>query len=186
MSELRQDEQRIDILFQLTPQDLTDALRLHFRQHLRSRPGIVRMVVLWILALLGYGLIVASLIDANDALVAILCFAVVAPLAIVGIPFLIVYTLGGRTARKTYAEQRTLQKPIHLSWNEDGVHLRSDFGEAKMQWTDFVKTRQDRHCLLFYESQRLYRIIPKRILTREHILELQGLALKVRDHRGFE
>ena len=186
MTELMQDEQRKDILFQLTPQDLTYALRLHFRQHLRSRPGIARFVTLWIIALLAYGLIVASLIDANDARVAILCFAVIAPFAIAGIPFLIVYTLGGRTARKTYAEQRTLQKPIHLTWNEDGLHLRSDYGDARMEWTDFVKVRQDRHCMMFYESQRLYRIIPKRILTDEQTVELQRLALKVRDHSGFE
>lgn len=186
MSELKQDEQRTDILFQLTPQDLTYALRLHFRQHLGSRPGIVRFAVLWILAIVAYGLITASIIDTNDAFISILSFAVIAPFAIVGIPFLLVYTLGGRTARKTFNEQRTLQKPIHLSWNEDGVHLWSDFGEARMHWTDFIKARQDGHCIMFYESQRLYRIIPKRILTDEQVRELQALALKIRDHRGFE
>lgn len=38
---------------------------------------------------------------------------------------------------------------------------------------------------MLYESQRLYRMIPKRILTSDQITELQTLAVKVRDHRGF-
>ncbi|TXH82036.1 MAG: YcxB family protein [Rhizobium sp.] len=186
MSEPKQDDrQRAELVYELTPQDLLHALRLHFRQHMGSRPGIIRFAVLWILAVVAYGLIVASIVDRSDAIVSILSFAAIAPFAIIGIPFLIVYTLGARTARKTYSEQKTLRKPIHLSWSEDGIHFKSDFGEARLQWSDFLMARQDRHCILFYESRRLYRLIPKRILTGEQARDLQTLARKVADHRGF-
>ncbi|MBM7048881.1 YcxB family protein [Rhizobium lusitanum] len=186
MSELKHDdEKQTNIFFQLEPQDLMHALRLHFRQHLRSRPGFIRLAITWVLAVVAYGILVAGLVDPNDAFVSILSFAILAPVAITGIPFLIVYTFGGRTARRTFREQKTLQKPLHFSWTESGVHLWSDFGEARLQWSDFLKARQDRHCILLYESQRLYRIIPKRVLTNDQIRELQALALKVRDHQGF-
>ncbi len=186
MSEPRQDDQRrIELVYELTPQDLLYAMRLHFRQHIRSRTAIIRLVALWALAVAACGLILASVVDTNDAIVSILSFAIIVPFAIVGIPFLIVYALGGRAARKTYREQKTLHKPVHLSWSEDGVHFSSDFGEARLQWTDFLKARQDRHCILLYESRRLYRLIPTRILADNQLRKLQSLAIKIEDHRGF-
>lgn len=186
MSELKHDdEKQADIFFQIEPQDLTHALRLHFRQHLRSRAGLIRLAITWILGVAVYGILMANLVDPHDAFLSILSFAILVLVAIIGIPFLIVYTLGGRAARRTFNEQKTLQKPLHFSWSESGVHLWSDFGEARLQWSDFPKARQDRHCILLYESQRLYRIVPKRVLTNDQITELQTLALKVRDHQGF-
>ncbi len=186
MSELkRDDEKRADIVIQLEPQDLVHALRLHFRQHLRSRGGLIRLAITWLLGMVAYGILVGGLVDAHGAFLSILGFAIPALIAIIGIPFLIVYAMGGRAARRTFREQKTLQKPYHFSWTENGVHLWSDFGEARLQWSDFLKARQDRHCMLFYESQRLYRIVPKRVLTNDQIGELQALALKVPDRQGF-
>ncbi|KAA1179444.1 YcxB family protein [Rhizobium tropici] len=186
MSELRQDDQqRTELVYELTPQDLLLALRLHFRQHIRSRSAIIRLVMLWALAVVACGLILASAVDTSDAIIPILTFSVALPIGIVGIPFLTVYTFGGRAARKTYREQKTLHKPVHLSWSEDGVHFSSDFGEARLQWSDFLMARQDRHCILLYESRRLYRLIPKRILAADQVRELQVLARKVQDHSGF-
>ncbi|WP_267552442.1 YcxB family protein [Rhizobium rhizogenes] len=186
MSELKHDdEKRAGIVIQLEPQDLAQAHRLHFRQHLRSRGGLTRLAITWLLGVAVCGFLVGNLADAHDAFLSALGFAILAPVAIIGIPFLIVYTLGGRAARRTFREQKTLQKPYHFSWTENGVHLWSDFGEARLQWSDFLKARQDRHCMLFYESQRLYRIVPKRVLTSDQIGELQALALNVPDHRGF-
>ncbi|MGY5779840.1 YcxB family protein [Rhizobium sp. LEGMi135b] len=186
MSELRQDDQqRTELVYELTPRDLLHALRLHFRQHIRSRSAIIRFTVVWALAVVACGLIVAGAGNTNDAIIPVLTFAIAVPIGIVGIPFLIVYTFGGRAARKTYREQKTLHKPVHLSWSEDGVHFRSDFGETRLQWSDFLMARQDRHCILLYESRRLYRLIPKRILADDQLLELQNFAREVEDHRGF-
>jgi hypothetical protein len=186
MSEPRQDDQqRTELVYELTPQDLLHAMRLHFRWHIRSRPTIIRFVALWALAVAVCGFIVANAADTNDAIVSTLAFAVIVPFAIVGIPFVIVHVFGRRTARKTYREQKTLHKPVHLSWSENGVRFSSDFGEARLQWTDFLIARQDRHCILLYESRRLYRLIPTRILTEDQLRELQSFARKVDDHRGF-
>ncbi|WP_271025408.1 hypothetical protein [Rhizobium sp. RCAM05973] len=113
MSELKHDdEKQTNIFFQLEPQDLMHALRLHFRQHLRSRPGFIRLAITWVLAVVAYGILVAGLVDPNDAFVSILSFAILAPVAITGIPFLIVYTFGGRTARRTFREQKRYRNPF--------------------------------------------------------------------------
>ncbi|MBN8951878.1 MULTISPECIES: YcxB family protein [unclassified Rhizobium] len=186
MSEPRQDDQqRTELVYELTPQDLLHALRLHFRQHIRSRAAIIRLVVLWALAVIVFGLIFASTTDINDAIASTLFFAVIVLFAIFVIPFLMVYVLGWRSARRAYREQKTLHKPAHLSWSEDGVHFKSDFGEARLQWSDFLMARQDRHCIMLYESSRLYRLIPTRIFTDDQLSELQSCVRKVENYRSF-
>jgi hypothetical protein len=163
MSDQLQGGGRTDIVFQMEPQDLVHAQKLHFRFNLKSRAGVVRLALLWLLAVAAFAALLNGL--GSETFAPTVIFAFVSPIAIVGIPFLIVQTMSGRAARKVLGQQKTLQKPIQLSWTDDGVVFESDFGDARMKWTDFFTTRQDRHIIMLYESPRLYRMIPKRVLT---------------------
>ena len=53
--------------------------------------------------------------------------------------------------------------------------LGSEFGDARMKWTDFLKARRNGRIVLLYEPERLYRLIPKRVLSPEQIDDLEAV-----------
>jgi hypothetical protein len=160
------------VVFQLEAQDLVHAHRLHFRQYMKSRAGLTRLAVVTALGILLYGALMGSILPWNQAVWFILVFALIVPIGTVGIPFLIVYASSRSVARRTLRQQKTLQHPIQLSWSDDGMVMSNNFGEARMAWIDYRKIRQDRHMVLLYESDRLYRMIPKRALSAAQSADL--------------
>ena len=68
----------------------------------------------------------------------------------------------------------TLQKPATLTWNEQGVVMQSEYGDARVPWADFRKAREDQRMILLYESDRLYRLIPKRCLSAAQLADIQS------------
>jgi hypothetical protein len=162
-----------EVTVQIEPEDLAQAHRLNFRQYLRSRKAQVRLIILWVLATVVYAVITGILVDAKGAVLPVLVFAVIAPFAIVGIPFLIVAATSGPAARKAFGQQKGFHKPITVAWNGEGVSFEGYHGIARFKWTDFVQIRQDRHLILMYESERIYRVIPKRALSADQITNLQ-------------
>lgn len=160
------------VVFQLEAQDLVHAHRLHFRQYTTSRAGLIRLGLVTGVGILLYGVLMASILPWDEAVWTILAFAVVVPIGSVGIPFLIVHASSRSIARRTLRQQKTLQHPMQLTWTEDGMLMSNNFGEARMRWTDYRKIRQDRRVVLLYESDRLYRMIPKRTLSLPQLADL--------------
>ncbi len=162
------------VVIQLCPEDLALAQRLHFWQHVRSRGGIIRLSILCVVATALFAGLLWLAGSGSDAVVPVLAFALATPFAILGFPFLITHVLGGVAARRTFRQQKTLHKPATLAWTEQGVVLRSDYGDARVPWADFRKARQDERMILLYESDRLYRVIPNRCLSAVQLADLQS------------
>ncbi|WP_051424486.1 YcxB family protein [Pseudomonas sp. URMO17WK12:I4] len=87
--------------------------------------------------------------------------------------------LGGFTARRTFRQHKTLQKPATLTWSERGVVMQSEYGDARVPWADFRKAREDQRVILLYESDRLYRLIPKRCLLAAQLADIQSCLVAV-------
>jgi hypothetical protein len=162
------------VVFQLEAQDLVHAHRLHFRQYTKSRPGLTRLAVVSALGILVYGALMGSILPWDQALWSLLAFIVVVPIGAVGLPFLIVHATSRSVARRTLRQQKTLHQPMQLTWSDDGMLMSNNFGEARMQWTDYRKIRHDRHVILLYESDRLYRMIPTRALSAAQSADLEA------------
>lgn len=67
-----------------------------------------------------------------------------------------------RRARKQFAQQKNLQRPIEFSWDEQALHWASANGNGQMPWSDYVKRRQNERIVLLYLSDALFQMIPKR------------------------
>lgn len=84
------------------------------------------------------------------------------------LPFLVVFFLalvvGPMQARRIYRQQRSLQGEIGLSWTTESLAFESEYGNFAMPWSHFVRKSEDKNTFLLFESDRLYRIIPKRVL----------------------
>ncbi|WP_295479604.1 YcxB family protein [uncultured Pseudomonas sp.] len=165
------------VVIQLQPEDLAMAQRLHFWQHVFSRAGLIRLSILCVIATAAFAYVLWLM--GNKAVLPVAIFALITPFAVLGFPFLITQMLGGIRARKTFAQQKTLQKPTCLAWDEQGVVMKSDYGHARAPWTDFRKAREDERLILLYESDRLYRLIPKRCLSATQLADIQSCLAAV-------
>lgn len=150
------------VVIQLQPGDLAMAPRLHFWQHVRSRSDLIRLLIPCVVAT---ALFARSLwLGGSEVFRPVLVFAVITTPAVLGFPYLITPVLGGFTARRTFKQHETLQKPTRLMWSEQGVVMQSDYGDARGPWADFRKARQARRLIELYEADRLYRVMPTRCL----------------------
>lgn len=167
------------VVIQLQPEDLALAQRLHFWQHVRGRSGMIRLSILCVVATGAFATFMWLAGSGSEAVVPTLAFALSTPFALLAFPFLITHFLGGYAARKTFRQQKTLHKPAKLTWSEQGVVMQSEYGDARVPWMDFRKAREDRQMILLYESDRLYRVIPKRCLSTAQLADLQACMAMV-------
>ncbi|MGU3399826.1 YcxB family protein [Brucellaceae bacterium D45D] len=78
-----------------------------------------------------------------------------------------------RQTRKIFKQQKNLHKPYTLTRDGDRRELTSEAGNARLSRNDLLKMRKDSKIMLFYESEQLYRLIPKRSLTQDQIAPLR-------------
>lgn len=165
------------VVIQLQPEDLALAQRLHFWQHVRSRGGLIRLAIIGVVATVVFAGLLRLMGD--QAVMPVVIFALIVPVAVLAFPYLITHLLGGVAARRTFKQQKTLHKPAKLTWNEQGVVMQSEYGDARVPWADFRKTREDQRVILLYESDRLYRLIPKRCLSAAQLADIQSCLVAV-------
>lgn len=83
------------------------------------------------------------------------------------IVFLLVirFYLTPRQARRTFAQQKELGVPWEMLVTETGLEISNEFGHARRPWGDFIKWKEDDDLLLLYESDTVYRVLPKRFFS---------------------
>ena len=161
-------------VIQLGLDDIKQAQRLHFWQFVRSRSGMIRIAVSCIRATALFALVVLLVGKGKHVTSLILFFALASPFIVMACSAAVIFLLGKRLARKAFDQQKTLQVPYRVSWTEQGILVESEYGDARMPWGDLRKARQDQNLLLLYESDRLYRLIPKRCLTQAQLADFQA------------
>lgn len=168
-----------DATFELEAGDLVYAQRLYFWETLRGARALARLFFIWICTVFILWMVLNAWGEVVDNAMGVAIVAMVVGSLFVAMPGLVVYTAGWRTARKTLTQQKTLQKPLHVSWDDENISLKNDFGESRFKWTDIFKIRQDDRIILLYESERIYRLIPKRILTEAQRVDLSSIVAKI-------
>ena len=166
-------------VIQLGLKDIAHAQRLHFWQFVRSGRGIIRIVISSVRATALFALLVLLVGKGKSVLSPVLFFAFASPFIVMACSVAVIFAMGTRFGRKAFDQQKTLQAPYRISWSDQGILIESEYGDARMQWGDFRKLRQDQNLILLYESDRLYRLIPKRCFTQAQLADFQACMASV-------
>lgn len=140
---------------QISEQDFIDAQRLHMR------PGKARRVFHYILGVIVIpGLIFLAAADEyrarEPALIALGVIVLVIILFVVVVPWRL---------RRFYREQKTLQYPVTMELNEEGVFSEGETGTGRIKWDDFYAWKQDSKMILLYQARNLFNVIPCRVFA---------------------
>ena len=76
---------------------------------------------------------------------------------LVGIRFLLPWR-----SRRIFKQQKGLQRPHTITWNDDCMTYESEQATARTPWTDFILWRENDVLFMLYFSEVMFRMIPKR------------------------
>jgi hypothetical protein len=75
--------------------------------------------------------------------------------------------------------------PLRMYFSEEGFHVVDPGSQSRRRWSELVGYLEDQHVYLLYLNPRLYRIVPKRVLSHrvEDFGRLVQTALPPFDYR---
>lgn len=163
--------------FTLTASDVVAAARLHSASNLKQPRTIVILTILW-LAYLVFLIFVGGGLERvlHDWLV-ILPISFAPVLVLLTLPFLVVPW----QARRMFRQQRSLQGELALSWSDAGLHVVSEYGTFEIPWNHFVRFAENKATFVLLESDRLYRPVPKRVLSDQQCDSLRSYLARIRN-----
>jgi hypothetical protein len=104
------------------------------------------------------------------------------PFALAGsiiVMLLTYFVVAPRRARSTYQKQKTLHYPYTFSWSEAGLKTTGASGEWTMPWSDYFKLVENNKTILFYQSPRMFQMLPKRVLDAGQIADILQCAVSL-------
>lgn len=157
---------------QLTEEDHLSATYTHLRSAGWSR-------VLRLAMLVAYGLIVLGLLLA-------LALGKGNPSAL-GVWVLMGFWLSGIyfwyipwASRRYFRQYESLRLMQHYEADEEGLRIRGEHGEARLEWGDFCRRKEGPREFLLYATGRQYLIFPKRCFRSEaDMAEFRRLAARI-------
>ena len=76
-----------------------------------------------------------------------------------------------RTWRQQFEQQKSLQEHFTYSWNDTGLEVSTNLGQARRPWSHFARHAEDAHFILLYHSDAMFELIPKRWFDDTSTLE---------------
>jgi hypothetical protein len=156
------------VRFRLTEDDMVRAARLYTLVSLRRPKTIISLAITFLLCLLLMAWLGGVIFPLNMDRLAqewptvlgagVFPFVLVFAVILIGNPML---------ARRTFRQQRSLHGEVGLTWTAERLEFDSEYGQFAMPWSHFTRFGEDKHTFVLFESDRLYRIIPKRVLDAD-------------------
>jgi len=160
--------------FTLDELDLRRAVRLHAFSGIREKRTIIRLAVLWAIAMT---VVVGFFLAAGTPWLALrgylLPLALVVAATILGAGLGIPLALSPLIIRRRFKQEKLIRQPVSAGWDAEGYEAEQPGVHNRFAWRDYMKIREDRHLFLFFLSDYNYQILPKRVLTPEQIEDLQ-------------
>ena len=158
--------------FRFTEADLIQAARLFAGRNLSRPKVIVSYLCLWFFSLILFTYLLTgstspSAITSDPGRIlglSILPFALILIWTLWLIPAL---------ARRNFRLQRSLHGDFSYGWSTDKLMVSTEYGSFDMPWSHFHGWAENDKMLLLFESDRLYRVIPKRVLSPEQQTDLR-------------
>ncbi len=158
---------------QLTAEDLAHAARLNLRQAFFSLKFLFKFVTVIVIASLVICTFYYHVIDQTPSPGVVLMIGALWIATAILTLYGLAYVGAPRQMRKIFKQQKNLHKPYTLTWDGDRLESTSEAGNARLAWDELLKMCEDSKIMLFYESEQLYRLIPKRYLTQDQIASLR-------------
>jgi hypothetical protein len=157
------------ISFQPTVEDVIAASRLHFGASFKTR-RMLRAYLLGGAISAAAGIGIAWVLDSSMVLTALAgsaCWFV----------FLSVVLLAGYLrvpgqARRTFAQQKSLQGNFTVEWSDAGISTTSERGRSRFEWGDFIAIVEGRDVILLRQTDLLFNFLPKRVLSDEQVASI--------------
>lgn len=164
--------------FRFTEADLVQAARLFSGRNIGRPKVIVAYICLWFASLILFTYLITG--STSPSAIA------TDPVRILGLsvlPFVLVmlWTLWliPTLARRNFRLQRSLHGDFRYGWSDDKLTVGTEYGSFDMPWSHFHGWAENDRMLLLFESDRLYRVIPKRVLSPEQETDLRHHLTRV-------
>ena len=162
--------------FTLDELDLRRAVRLHAFSGIREKRTIIRLSVLWAIAMT---VVVGFFLAAGTPWLALrgylLPLALVVAATILGTGLGIPLALSPLIIRRRFKQEKLIRQPVSAGWDAEAYEAEQPGVHNRFAWRDYMKIREDQHLFLFFLSDYNYQILPKRALTPEQIEDLQRM-----------
>ena len=79
-------------------------------------------------------------------------------------------------ARRIYRQQRGLRQEVTLAWTREELAIQTALGQARLPWADYIRWREDRNIVLLFQSDAIFQMLPKRVLSPAALGELRACA----------
>ncbi len=166
--------------FTLDELDLRRAVRLHAFSAFREKKTLVRMAVLWAIAM---AVVVGFFLAAGTPWPVLRGhlwpLALVITATILGTSLGIPLALSPLVIRRRFRQEKLIRQPVSAGWDEEAYEAEQPGVHNRIPWGDYMKIREDQHLFLFFMSDYNYQILPKRALTAGQIADLQRVLAAV-------
>ncbi|NND83145.1 MAG: YcxB family protein [Gammaproteobacteria bacterium] len=157
--------------YQISESDYVNAMRLHGRVTNLAKQ-LLLLLLLILLALILWGGPMSSALSMG---------------VLIGSALVVLigrYILNPWMARRQYRTYPTIQEPVTISLEDEGVRLSSAEKGGVMHWRKIRKWQQNNDYVLLYTKPRAYHIVPKSIDKEE--FDTDVLTDKLRRRVGPE
>lgn len=149
------------IPIQLTVEDVANAYHLLQKQALLTVRGVASVIFFDLVTVALTVVVIKGLYGDDLPLPMAGVLALVFPIALIWGTRI----RNARLARRVFAQQKSLNMPFTLSWSDEALVAGGNQGTATLPWRDLIKMKQDAGTILFFESDVLFRLIPRRVLS---------------------
>jgi hypothetical protein len=87
------------------------------------------------------------------------------PLALLLVFLLFRYVYKPFMLRRTFNSQKDLSTPFEMELSDEGLSVSSPQGRTLIPWNNFLKCAEGREMVLLYNSNRVFRMLPKRLFA---------------------
>ncbi len=77
-------------------------------------------------------------------------------------------------ARRHYCELAAAHGTTSVDWDAQGISIRGEKGQTRLEWSDFFGWSEQRDLLLLFQSHRLFNLLPKSVLSKEQLAEIRS------------
>jgi anti-sigma factor RsiW len=163
---LWQNAQTMEIAYELTQNDFTEAFAVH-RQR-KSAAKVLPVVVFWMgIAFASY--VLYGAVRADDTMRLL-------PLSFIVILWIIVVEIFPRwNVRRQFTNQPGAHGPRKLMLDASGAHWRWNGGSSDVEWRNYIRSTEGANQIQLYTSPSCFNILPKRAVNQDQLAELRAL-----------
>jgi len=84
--------------------------------------------------------------------------------------FAVLYLLIPFNAKRQYKQHRALRNEISIALAGQGINIKSESGESRLQWNDIHKWKNGNGIYLLYITSNMFHMVPSRALSSKNEL----------------